>query len=155
MFEWVQKCQSVQICHLKYSVLICTVSPWIYAHNMVWSDFVQRPISQIPKRTCSISHKCTIQNKNVHIYVLTGALWDMGQVHCGICEFGFIISTVVDRGGINRHMAGFGHFFCLMTGSIFHPFYNVCHGNRWTVGSSKRVHETLYIRICFACVKYL
>ena len=30
----------------------------------------------------------TIQNRNVHISVLIGALWDIGQVHCGICELG-------------------------------------------------------------------
>ena len=30
----------------------------------------------------------TIQNRNVHISVLNGALWDMKQVHCGICEYG-------------------------------------------------------------------
>ena len=30
----------------------------------------------------------TIQNRNVHISVLNGALWDMWQVHCGICECG-------------------------------------------------------------------
>ena len=32
--------------------------------------------------------QCTIQNRNVHtrISVLTGTPWDMGQVHCGICE---------------------------------------------------------------------
>ena len=37
-----------------------------------------------------LSHipQCTIQNRNVHISVLNGALWDMGQVHCWICEFG-------------------------------------------------------------------
>ena len=37
-----------------------------------------------------LSHipQCTIQNRNVHISVLNGALWDMGQVHCGICEIG-------------------------------------------------------------------
>ena len=28
----------------------------------------------------------TIQNRNVHISVLNGALWDMELVHCGICE---------------------------------------------------------------------
>ena len=28
----------------------------------------------------------TIQNRNVHISVLNGALWDMGQVHYGTCE---------------------------------------------------------------------
>ena len=32
--------------------------------------------------------QCTIQNRNVHIYVLTGVLWYMVQVHCGVCEIG-------------------------------------------------------------------
>ena len=32
--------------------------------------------------------QCTIQNSNVHISVLNGALWDMEQVHYGICEIG-------------------------------------------------------------------
>ena len=27
-----------------------------------------------------------IQNRDVHISVLNGALWDMEQVHCVICE---------------------------------------------------------------------
>ena len=30
----------------------------------------------------------TIQNRNVHISVLNGALWDMRQMHCGIGEIG-------------------------------------------------------------------
>ena len=29
-----------------------------------------------------------IQNRNVHISVLNGALWDMKQVDCGICKLG-------------------------------------------------------------------
>ena len=32
----------------------------------------------------------TIQNRNVHISVLNGALRDMAQVHCGICELGHV-----------------------------------------------------------------
>ena len=32
--------------------------------------------------------QCPIQNRNVHISVLNGALWDMKQVHSGICELG-------------------------------------------------------------------
>ena len=37
-----------------------------------------------------LSHipQCTVQNRNVHISVLNGALWDMGQVYYGICEIG-------------------------------------------------------------------
>ena len=30
--------------------------------------------------------ECSIQNRNVHISVLSGAFWDMKQVHSGICE---------------------------------------------------------------------
>ena len=29
--------------------------------------------------------QCSIQNRNVHISVLNGALWDMAQVNSGIC----------------------------------------------------------------------
>ena len=32
--------------------------------------------------------QCLIHNRNVHISVLNGALWDMEEVHCGICELG-------------------------------------------------------------------
>ena len=32
--------------------------------------------------------QCSIQNRNVHISVLNGALWDMEQVPSGICELG-------------------------------------------------------------------
>ena len=32
--------------------------------------------------------QCSIQNRNVHISVLNGALWDMEEVHSGICELG-------------------------------------------------------------------
>ena len=34
--------------------------------------------------------QCSIQNRNVHISVLNGALWDMEQVHSGICEIGLL-----------------------------------------------------------------
>ena len=32
--------------------------------------------------------KSSIQNRNEHISVLNGALWDMEEVHSGICELG-------------------------------------------------------------------
>ena len=32
--------------------------------------------------------QCIIQNRNVHISVLNGALWDMEHVHYGINELG-------------------------------------------------------------------
>ena len=40
-----------------------------------------------------LSHipRCTIQNRNVHISVLNCALWDMGQVQCGICDTGLFV----------------------------------------------------------------
>ena len=38
--------------------------------------------------------KCTIQNKTVHTFVLNDALWDMEQVHFGICEVGLLCPIV-------------------------------------------------------------
>ena len=38
------------------------------------------------KRIRSNIPRYTIQNRNVYISVLNCVLWDMGQVHCGICE---------------------------------------------------------------------
>ena len=32
--------------------------------------------------------QCFIQNRNVHIFVLNGALWNIEQAHSGICEIG-------------------------------------------------------------------
>ena len=43
-------------------------------------------LSQIPQ--------CSIQNRNVHISILNGAMWDMEQVHSGICEIGLF--SIVD-----------------------------------------------------------
>ena len=36
----------------------------------------------------------TIQNRNVHIFVLNGALWDVKQLHCWICE---LVQSVASR----------------------------------------------------------
>ena len=35
--------------------------------------------------------QCSTQNRNVHIYVLIGALWGMEQVHSGICDISLFI----------------------------------------------------------------
>ena len=35
-----------------------------------------------------------IENRNVHISVLNGALWDMEQVHSGICETGLLHAII-------------------------------------------------------------
>ena len=39
--------------------------------------------------------QCTIQNRNVHISVLNSALWDMEQVHSGICELGQLCAVIL------------------------------------------------------------
>ena len=43
--------------------------------------------------TMHLSHipQCTTPNRNAHISVLNGALWDVGQVHCVICGFGVLL----------------------------------------------------------------
>ena len=45
------------------------------------------PNSQIPQCTFTISHNAPFRNRNTHISALNNVLWDMGEVHCGICEF--------------------------------------------------------------------
>ena len=40
-----------------------------------------RPISQIPQFHLSYIPQCTTHNRNVYISVLSGALWDIGQMH--------------------------------------------------------------------------
>ena len=69
IYEWV-------ICCLKYE-----------------SVFVNTPISQIPQYTCPISPNSSsiYQNRTEHIPVLNGALWDVGQVRCRICEIGLLL----------------------------------------------------------------
>ena len=39
-------------------------------------------------KSCQIDKFDAASNENVHISVLNGALWDMEQVHSGICELG-------------------------------------------------------------------
>ena len=41
--------------------------------------------------------QCSIQNRNVHISVLNGAIWDMEQVHSEICEIGLLEQTGVTK----------------------------------------------------------
>ena len=41
----------------------------------------------------------TTQKRNVHISVLNGALWEMEQLHCGICELGEFRSQKVQQEG--------------------------------------------------------
>ena len=42
--------------------------------------------------------QCTIKNRNVHISVLNGVLWDMEQVYCVICEIGLLIIMSLNPG---------------------------------------------------------
>ena len=39
----------------------------------------------------------TIQNRNWHISAPNGELWDMEQVHCGICESGQLTTETPDH----------------------------------------------------------
>ena len=41
--------------------------------------------------------QCTIQNSNVYISVLNGALWNMRQAHCGICELAQYVEKSLDK----------------------------------------------------------
>ena len=66
--------------------LLCTVHSKIYtAHTMLWFGTDQKTSFTNPTVSLFYVPQCTIQNRNVHISVLNGALWDMGQMHHAIC----------------------------------------------------------------------
>ena len=46
----------------------------------------------------------TIQNRNEHISVLNAVLWNMKQVHCGICEFGLSDNTSTTRPSLGIYL---------------------------------------------------
>ena len=71
--------------------------------------------------TLHLSHipQCTIQNRNVYISVLNGALWDMGQMHVGVwdrCIVGFMRLVLCDyrsqMSPVDLHLSvrGVGHY---------------------------------------------
>ena len=64
--------------------------------------------------------QCTIQNRNVHISVLNGALWDMGPVHYEIYEEGLLISKT------NFHKTELSTF-TILAYNVLHldPFYDL------------------------------
>ena len=64
-------------------------------NQSIVQKFIKQPIftciclqTKFTNPTMHMSHipQCIIQNRNVHISVLNGALWDIGQVQLGICE---------------------------------------------------------------------
>ena len=78
-----------------------TRTPWHWLHNIRTLPMyfkIDRYVllstlylnSQIPQCTYRVSHNVNTQNKNVYVSVLNGALWDMGNVHCSICENGLL-----------------------------------------------------------------
>ena len=68
----------------KYKKIRNCALKWPTLPELKWID----QIHTTPTMRLSHIPQCTIQNRNVHIFVLNGALWDMGQEHCGICETG-------------------------------------------------------------------
>ena len=60
-------------------------SIWIFLSSLG----VNCPNSQIPECTCPISYSATSRTaRHMHISVLNVVLWDMKQVHSGICKTG-------------------------------------------------------------------
>ena len=52
-----------------------------YLYDMSWSN------SRIPQCTCPISHSASFRTE-MCTFLFGMVHWDMGQVHCGICEIG-------------------------------------------------------------------
>ena len=83
------------------------------SENEIWEK-ENRPIAHIPMMHQFHIPQCTIQNRNVHISVLIGALWDMEQVHCGICGWG--------------HLCIFFMLRCVLLRLRYQPIHPCCAG---------------------------
>ena len=62
------------------------------------------------KSTCPILPQYAIHNRNMHILVTNGVLWNLGEVHRGICDI-FLFTR---------------HFDILMAGEILKNTYLTC-----------------------------
>ena len=78
---------------LQSEARFCQVSPYFCALILTFADQITS-INMLHK-----SHNApfifptmhhSVQYRNVHISVLNGALWDMEQAHCRICEIGLL-----------------------------------------------------------------
>ena len=71
------------------------VIPWLFRYYMYQQPILLWFPLQSTLFTNPIMHlfhipQCTIQNRNVHISALNGALGDMEQAHYGVCEIGLL-----------------------------------------------------------------
>ena len=53
-------------------------------------DHVTKLVHKLHSAPPPISHDAAFRARSVQISVLNDALWDMGQLHCGICEMGLL-----------------------------------------------------------------
>ena len=94
-----------------------------------------------------LSHipQCTIQNWIVHISVLNDALWDMGLVHCGICEIGLLWLLTSSRGGSEYLFYMISSHLLTVIFSIFYIFvkFHFCHF------ISHFIHRVIYVFFIF------
>ena len=64
--------------------------------------------------------QCNIQNRTVRISVMNVALWDMEQLHCGICELG---QSLYFQGAMLGGLLGFGISSWMSIGSYTMHYY--------------------------------
>ena len=71
-------------CQIFLYVLLRSVGKFNYTKHNKAEQLNSSPSTNLTNPTMHLSHipQYTIQNRDV------GVLWDMGQVHCGICEIG-------------------------------------------------------------------
>ena len=67
-----------------------SIKSFVFWFKFHWSFFPRVQFTNFanPRMYMFPIPQCSIQNRNVHIYVLHGALWDMEQGQPGICELG-------------------------------------------------------------------
>ena len=94
------------------------------------------------------------QNRNMHISVLNGALWDMEQAHSGICEIGqfpgapvychglTLSSNLFAVGGVGEvgGCANLCHLPLAAVGTV--PWWQPCKQRRRRIGNSRTLSQS-------------
>ena len=83
--------------------------------------------------------QCSIQNRNVHISVLNGALWDMEQVQPGICELGQLLP----------HLPGTNELNFKLTAALFHADFLSVTLLRYDITINVKRGQVISAKVCY------
>ena len=128
-------CHAIRWCQAIMCTLFCLLNGrWNSANLQISHLSLSLFLNYLSLHTIDLIHKShnvpvlypTMRNRNVHISILNGVLWDMELVHCGICEIALLMWLVSQlqcelskASGKNTWLS----FSCKMTSQWFLIFF--------------------------------